>query len=227
MATIPDFRALTAIRGVAAWWVVLFHFKEYLPQGVPRPIAASGYLAVDLFFELSGFIIALNYAHRFQTINVREIIAFLSIRLARIYPLHLFMLILFLANPLVILLFRDKSGPEYDPQYFALSLVLLQNWGFTSKVAWNVPAWSISSEWFVYLLFPFMAWCSGRWVRNRLRAAGAGLALLFVLAIFFASTSGNLGEGVPYTGLTRCVLEFSAGIGIYLFWTYRPVSQTG
>jgi peptidoglycan/LPS O-acetylase OafA/YrhL len=205
---------------------VLFHFKEYLPDAVPRPIPDSGYLAVDLFFELSGFIITLNYLRGFETISPKAIPAFLSVRLARIYPLHIFMLALFLINPIAIAMAGGTLGPAYDPQYFLLSLALIQDWGFTSSIgAWNVPAWSISTEWFAYLLFPLLAWCSCRWIRGRSHAVGAAVLLLVGLALFFAGTSGSLREAIRYTGLPRCLMEFTIGIGIYFFWAYRPKSR--
>ena len=86
-----DIRSLTGLRGVAAWWVVLYHFNELLPvsvHGWPTALLGRGYLAVDLFFILSGFIIAYNYLDGFSAFDPRKYLHFLGVRIARIYPLH-------------------------------------------------------------------------------------------------------------------------------------------
>ena len=107
-ATAPDpLPALTGIRGLAAWWVVIYHFRDHYPDDPSHlfsRVSGHGYLAVDFFFELSGFILALNYLHAFHNLNTRQAFHFLGLRLARIYPLHIFMLALFLLNPLAIAL---------------------------------------------------------------------------------------------------------------------------
>jgi len=223
-----DFAALTGIRGVAAWWIVLFHFNEYLSPLMnvqAGRIIDRGYLAVDLFFELSGFIIALNYAEWFRAPRLSQAAKFLGIRLARIYPLHAFMLLLFLLNPLVIVLFSHRSeiSHNYDIGYFILSVFLVQNWGLTSSLAWNVPAWSISTEWAAYLTFPLMTWICLRIIRTRAHAFVLMSLLVCVLASAFAIMDLSLGGGIPQTGLLRCLVEFWMGMCLYFFWRQKPV----
>lgn len=213
--------ALTSLRGIAAWWVVIYHFREYLPTGCPewlRGLTAQGYLAVDLFFILSGFVLALNYAEGFND-SLAGAASFYRRRFARIYPLHFVMLMLFLLNPLAVTLFSASGNTsQYPWDYFILSLFLVQNWGFSTGLAWNVPAWSISTEMFAYLLFPFAAFLMGRVVVAR----GATLlflaTLLGALAIAAQSAGGSLGDDIPGFGLSRCVLEFLLGM---LVWRVR------
>ncbi len=226
MSTVRPIPALTVIRGLAAWWVVLYHFKEEIPGIAGTPLfrfMSHGYLAVDLFFELSGFVLALNYAKLFQTVRWADSMRFFGLRLARIYPLHIFMLMVFLLNPIAITLFSASGylGYRYDPTYFGLSLVLMQNWGFTPDIAWNAPAWSLSTEWAAYLLFPFIAWVSVNAARTPKRAAALAALLLGVLALVSAATGHSLGEEIARLGLMRCILEFGTGVFLFHLWQAR------
>jgi peptidoglycan/LPS O-acetylase OafA/YrhL len=212
---------LISIRGIAAWWVVLYHFRQYLPARSPDwllALTAHGYLAVDLFFILSGFVLALNYAESFRG-GLAGATSFYRLRFARIYPLHFVMLMLFLLNPLAIALFSTNGDTSaYGWGYFVLSLFLVQNWGFSSELAWNDPAWSISTEVFAYLLFPFAAMLMGRVIVTVRAALLVMAALLIVLVIGAQAAGGSLGDDIPGFGLTRCCLQFLIGM---LVWRLR------
>ena len=228
MTASGDIRALTSIRGIAAWWIVLFHFREYVPSLTDPAIdiVGHGYLAVDLFFELSGFVIALNYGRFFRNFSAGEWIRFLGRRLARIYPLHLLMLFIFLLNPFVIGVLASRPLLDrYDPGYFVLSVFLVQNWGFTHFLAWNVPAWSISTEWMAYLLFPAICWVTIRFARSRGHSFLLAGLLMAVLAAGFAAFHDALGEAVAHTGLFRCVMEFWIGVCLYYAWSAGGVRK--
>lgn len=213
--------ALTSLRGVAAWWVVLYHFREYLPSPCPEWLLAligHGYLAVDLFFLLSGFVLALNYAESFDG-SLAGAAGFYRLRFARIYPLHFVMLMLFLLNPLAVTLFSASSNTsEYGWDYFVQSLFLVQNWGLSTGLAWNVPAWSISTEAFAYLFFPFVAYFMARVIATMAAALLVLPVLLMALVITAQAAGGSLGDDIPGFGLTRCALEFSMGM---LVWRVR------
>ena len=211
--------SLTAIRGVAAWWVVLYHFREYLPSWL-RPAVEPGFLAVDFFFILSGFIIAYNYITLFDRPTVQGWRQFMAARIARIYPLHLTVLLLYLANPIAITLASSTAvpGERYDPTYYVLSLLLIQNWGFTDGLAWNVPAWSISTEFLAYLVFPLLAWTALRCLTTPARALLAlGLALTG-LAAWMVPQGISLGGDIARLGASRCVIEFFIGMCVFLVW---------
>src|SRR5947209_3724623 len=130
--------ALTAMRGLAAWWVVLYHFRDEVPRALfgntVYSVISHGDLAVDFFFELSGFVVALRYAGRFNRPNWTAYKEFLVARTARLYPLYLSILILFLANPLSVILFSTQRslGERYDPFYFLLTVPMLHDLGITT-----------------------------------------------------------------------------------------------
>lgn len=209
-----NFPALTSLRGIAAWWVVFFHFREQiitLNSQWLKLILDHGYLAVDLFFIMSGFVIALHYTSRFRSLSKPAIMEFLALRLARIYPLHFVILVCYLFNPLSIYL-ASKSGTvgeRYEMGYFLQSLFLIQNWGFNSGLSWNIPAWSISAEWGAYLVFPVLAWCVTR--ISKLAVAGSFACLALISANIIGYLMGSLGNEIVHFGLLRCLFEFSLG----------------
>jgi peptidoglycan/LPS O-acetylase OafA/YrhL len=209
---------LTGLRGIAAWWVVLYHFKEFIGPFVPAWLSsfiAKGYLAVDLFFALSGFVLFLNYRDMFSTGWVSKVRPFLIARLARIYPLHLVVSILFIINPLVILLFAKgvPLGPRYTTEYFVASLFLLHNWGWFEELGWNIPSWSISTEWFAYLIFPFLVMGVRRYLQSLQVLVPAFGCLLILIYLFFDSIhAASIDHGIATYGLVRCILQFMLGM---------------
>lgn len=214
----PQLSALTSLRGVAAWMVVAYHFRETIVRFVPTPVFATvahGALAVDLFFVMSGFIIALNYGWEFRRDGIRTYGRFLLLRLARIYPLHIFMLGLFVlyASALSVAHGRDEF---HEVDYLVRSVFLVQAWLPGIELAWNTPAWSISTEMFAYLLFPAMVWLASRFP-GRGAAAAWLVAALVVLAVG-AAPFGSLGGNISRFGLARCLLEFFAGVMVHRLW---------
>jgi peptidoglycan/LPS O-acetylase OafA/YrhL len=217
---VPRIASLTSIRGIAAWWVAFHNMRAYLPlapDGLLAAAAQRGYLAVDLFFVLSGFVLQINYGRAMQNPSWTAIRAYAVARVARVYPLHLFMCAVFLLNPLVLRLHTGHwvHGVRYAWSYYFLSLLLIQNWGFTDQLGWNVPAWSISAELGAYLLFPLAAFIAARWLRNGMAVLiWVGVPLLLLAALFYAAGAGSTDDYIWRLGLPRCVLQFLAGLAI-------------
>lgn len=225
----PELRALTSARGIAAWLVVMFHIRKSLAFAPDWLVAvfAKGYLAVDFFFLLSGFVIWLTYGERLRRQRWAGVPHFLHRRIARIWPLHLFMLAIAVALAL-LLIATGRAAPELFPfAELPLHVLLIQNWGFTHGLTWNDPAWSISVEFAAYLVFPLLA-MTVDWRRMPGWAILASLAALFALlhGIMLLGGAQILGHDINQLGIPRCLIEFTAGSAIcalWLRWAERPL----
>ena len=212
-----ELKALTGARGLAAWWVVLFHLRGSMAEMHPaiESAIAKGYLAVDFFFLLSGFVIWLSWGKRFDDGGFAVAGRFLWKRMARIWPLHLFVL----GCAIILAAVLAASGRNIDRFPFAelpLHIVLLQSWGFTDPLAWNDPAWSISAESAAYLLFPLLA-VAFDWRRVPSAVLLAFVAVLLVGVLPFAGQDG-LGSDLQRFAVARCVIQFAAGTAIGALW---------
>jgi len=156
---LPKLKALTALRFFAALHVVIFHMRieGMLPAGPwwYENFAAVGYIGVNLFFVLSGFILVYTYAGA-QVSPMR----FWRARFARIYPAYA--LSLLVSAPFFFFAVRHLDIPflEWSKQHLAaacaLTLTLLQSWFPQAALTWNAVCWSLSVEAFFYLLFPVL-----------------------------------------------------------------------
>jgi len=214
----PQLEALTGLRGLAAWVVVVYHLRTALSHTLPSwtaPVLAKGYLAVDLFFILSGFVLWHAYGATLAQQGLRGAARFWWRRFARIWPLHAVMLALCVALALLLAL-TGRPAPNYPWRELPLHILLVQNWGWTAHLSWNDPAWSISCEMAAYLLFPALVRVAP-WSRLRSGALlGWAAALLLILALYFNRTS--LTSDVPHTGLARCLFEFTLGTVLRPLW---------
>ena len=224
----PHLPALTGIRGLAAWFVVFYHARvaltDWLPAGAVA-VFAKGYLAVDLFFMLSGFVMWLNYGPRLRRSGLAGARDFWWRRFARIWPLHIAVLAAVIVFALVLLATgRDASG--YPFAELPLHVMLVQNWGFTSELTWNHPAWSISAEMGAYILFPFMV-AAVRWeaLRPVALVVCIGAVALALHSLFRAFGAELIGEEITRLGLWRCIAQFAIGMMLANLWSKLRVSS--
>ncbi len=213
-----NLKTLTGLRFFAALWVVLHGYWPNL--GLPTPaIVAKGYLGVELFFTLSGFILCHVYLEQVEARTFRYG-GFLWARLARIYPMHLASIGLIGVMGFAAL----AAGKPVDANAVSLSvlpanLLLVQAWGFAPVSGWNHSSWSISAEWFAYLAFPAFA-AAALALKDRPRLAVA-LAIGFVAglyAIFQRLTGQSLTHATIAWGALRIVPCFAFGCAAYLVW---------
>jgi peptidoglycan/LPS O-acetylase OafA/YrhL len=202
-----DVPALTGLRGIAALWVVAYHINEQIS------IFAPGYLGVDVFFILSGYILSFVYNKPSDIRGVKSYGKFLIIRLVRIYPLYFVALIVLgvfvLLNPGFTEIYQFSAEKFSLEAYFA-SLFLVQNWFYFRPSCWNAPAWTLSAEWFAYLSFPIFQTIT-RWPRTSLGPillSGCCLAI-FAAVVTVKGLSSPDATGTP--GMVRMSCEFAAG----------------
>lgn len=211
--------ALTGLRGMAALWVVAFHICPNLGRifciSIDLPGIRDGYLGVDVFFILSGFILCHVYSDAFRHYTVREHLHFLLIRLARVYPLHAFVLV---ALALVVVSLPGFAAryehpyPFFTASGFVVSALLLQNWA-RHQLIWNGPAWSLSAEWAAYVAFP-LPLLIARGIRESRRALFLAALSLSLLALTLLLSGRGL-DSTGKAGFLRLAGEFLAGCLIH------------
>ena len=232
----PEIRALSSIRGIPVLLIVLFHYHEW--NGYPfefwyDAIVAKGYLWVEFFFALSGFILFYVYGSQGgELLRARPLTRFLVTRLSRIYPLQL-------ATLLVILgidvwdrtaaphrpgasIFDVAGNPEMTVGTFLSNLALIQAWNIHDKLSWNSPAWFVSVEAFLYLAFPALLALSGARFGGRTVVVGAASAALLVI---LAVTSGMGMDLTHRNGVPRGLADF--GIGLFLGALFVEIRRRG
>ncbi|MDC3376460.1 acyltransferase [Candidatus Nanopelagicales bacterium] len=219
-------RQLTGIRFVAAFWVFAYHLQGpfnvlgLLSIPVLGDVMRVGRLGVDLFFALSGFILTHTYLTRMgPKLRGGDTVRFWWLRLARIYPVHLVMLIV--AGLAVFaqarVLGEDIDRDWWNPIDFVKNLLLIQEWGPNPERGWNFVAWSLSMEWLAYLAFPLLVLVLWR-MHKKIPTFVLVIAWFAVLAPLVGY---GLGTSDPYYtdnwGSTyRIASEFTAGAITYL-----------
>lgn len=224
----PRLDALTGVRIVAAMWVVVFHFRgnlatEFAAYRYIAPVIEYGELGVDLFFTLSGFVIAMVYGRRLShRWSWDQNLRFWWARIIRIWPAYMVMLLIVTVWHLRFVLFggHDPVAPrEISVGSFVRQMLLIIQWTEpnSDRLTWNGPAWTVSAEMLAYLLFPLLALIAVRWV-DRMPAF-----LVFLLSvgattplILAAVAKGSL--YADWVWLLRIGCCFVAGFFAYYFY---------
>lgn len=153
------YRVLDTYRFIAAMGIVAYHFETQFQGWLSRPTLAleKFQLFVDFFFVLSGFVLMHTYGASISDVNGFG--SFIRKRLARIYPLHFVTSLGFLALAAIVSgLHIPVNNPEiFDFRLAIPTLALAHSMGTTDHLGLDYPSWSISSEFFAYMMFPFLA----------------------------------------------------------------------
>jgi peptidoglycan/LPS O-acetylase OafA/YrhL len=194
--------------------VALFHLEAY-SHLLGTPVLTSAYLMVDFFFVLSGFVIAANYQQRL--LDGFGVVRFLLLRLGRLYPLHLAMLSLGVALKLLQSSIpalssitqgapAPFSAPAEAPDTILANLLLIQSLHVYDFYTWTPQAWSISTEFYAYVIF---AACL---VVLRKHAWIALLVAMVGGPVLVATLSERNMDTTYDWGMIRCIYGFAAGV---------------
>jgi peptidoglycan/LPS O-acetylase OafA/YrhL len=230
-----EIRALAGARAIPPLILVLYHYCEGHHYRNFKPfdlLIGHGYLWVEFFFALSGFILTYVYGTRaLEFLRGRTHRDFLVARLSRLYPLHLAMLLYILAMMLILNAIAHATGTvsiyqeQYHPvvtwQTFVANLFLVQAWNIFPYLSWNGASWFVSVEFLLCILFPiYMVLSRGGWwgALGLIAAGSAGLAIL--------SITGKHGLDITFhNGIFRGMSAFAIGVGLCVL--YRQTKQWG
>lgn len=208
-------KALDGIRGLLALFVVMYHIPEsMLPESPIMEVFKSGYIFVDFFFVLSGFVISLNYEGRI--IRGQHLISFMKRRFLRLYPLLLYSSSVYFVIELITTVYFPHYQGQVDSTKFLavkfLDTLFLTNsiCIFSCDTGINYPSWSISAEFISYLVFGIIV----------LKKALYELRyVLLILCIIFFVASGNYAYDGDY-GYLRGIFSFMLGSLTYTYHSY-------
>ena len=213
---------LTPLRGIAALLTVIFHIDIFLgwemipPSG--SPLLSHMYLMVDFFFILSGFIMCHVYGNRFlKDVRQKEFKKFTIARFSRVYPLHLFTLT---STIIMLYLFARMGVPKNaylqagNNAYSVITnLFLVQAMNFNKWFTWVHASWSISTEWWAYMIFPFLVSPF-----FKLNARGRIIICLMYYRIYVyllvSCPHGNNPGGIPFSRSKTDRLVIESGLPI-------------
>jgi peptidoglycan/LPS O-acetylase OafA/YrhL len=214
-----DIRALTGIRGVAAAVIVVYHFGDVQLYGggsIAYYRIPHGYLPVDLFFMLSGYVMALTYRNAFDSGGLRNYATFMLKRVARLYPAYIAIGLLYVAK-----IATGLSGPNtlsmFSSYDVAGNLLMLTGWGLHIHPLIGV-SWAASAEMGSYLLLPLLLPLTVK--RGPIVCGLTVLAALLAIAAVGLSGRGSSGpldvvSGDSFYPLLRAVAGFTLGLSLF------------
>lgn len=214
-----ELKGLTSLRGIAALAVVMQHFsttaQELCQQTIPS-LVPHGYVAVDFFFVLSGYIMCYTYLDSFESGPWgKSYGSFLKKRVIRLFPLNVFVVLSLLLLGLASSALLGRNiffGALNYPFDVICNLLMLQGLGIGRNI--NGPSWSVSVEFLAYILFPLLSACAfarRRWVAT----AALLIALAGLTSVAIAHPRLALAADDPLGGGLRCLTEFTLGMFAY------------
>ncbi len=219
-----------------------FHQLDNIPYLPLMSFIKKGYLCVDLFFVLSGFVMAMNYGSGFlKPYSWRNHEEFLLRRVGRVYPLYIAITLAVSIYSLVVYggfehVHRPGVHLFHPVEAHVVNILMIQAWGFGECI--GGPTWSISTEWMAYILFPFLV----VWALSSSRVLAANLLLIACAALCHvaftpeAQQSVRNGQmdvwhGLDSLLLLRCLGGFCLGMLAYRIrnmsfsrWIYSDIA---
>lgn len=231
--TKPHYHLLDGLRGVAAIMVVWFHvFEAFATSHLDQQIN-HGYLAVDFFFILSGFVVGYAYDDRWKTMKMSE---FFKRRVIRLHPMVV------MGAFIGAVMFYFQGCSFWDVSKVTIGALLLGTFmnallipastgmeirGIKEMYPLNGPSWSLFFEYIGNILYAvFIRRLSTKALALLVGLAGCGLASFAILGPYGDICAGFSLTGVEFTaGFLRLLFSFSAGL--LMIRVFRPVRVKG
>jgi peptidoglycan/LPS O-acetylase OafA/YrhL len=226
---------LTPLRGIAALMVAVYHFDGVIANFVSQQhtmLIQKCYLMVDLFFIMSGFIMLHVYGSTFTNmISKKDFLKFIGARFARIYPLHFFTLLL---SVVLFYALQEPESPMNNPLAIPTHLLLLHSFGIHSVFTWNVPSWSISAEWWAYMIFPLLVLFLGKYKNKGVILLSALSIILYFSILYFLPRVDPFVPTLPVPhdlnvtydyGYIRGIAGFIAGMITYICFQQKEIEK--
>ncbi|MFB0847281.1 acyltransferase family protein [Paenibacillus oleatilyticus] len=172
-------KTLTSFRFFAAIFVVMHHMLYY---------TGLGSVAVTFFFILSGFILTYNYHDKFNELTRESYFKFFKSRFARVYPLHF---LTFILSYIPIYYFKL----DYSIKDTIANVFLFQTYipNYKDVFSFNGVSWSISTEFFFYITFPFVMFVVSKLKKKVLSSAIIAVVLFAICAVIGYSLNDKMG----------------------------------
>lgn len=226
-----EIKSLTGIRGLAALYVVIFHWHAETFQPTAQPInhylsvfINHGYLSVDLFFVLSGFVLSLSSSANFKnSLSNEDYKSFMYKRFSRIFPLYVCITLLYFL--------LSKWGGIKHLLSLVLNLTLLQGISPVFNSSIIPPGWSLTNEWVIYFLFPFAFYFIWKFRKNAWVLVLASSVLLITICVFRSrifnwmnyNSMTNIHGFDPLIRFTRGPASFLRTIAAYLLGIFAYI----
>lgn len=212
----PHFEILNGLRGLAAVVVVVFHFMEIIIADFSKIFIAHGFLAVDFFFCLSGFVIAYAYDSRISDMGLRT---FVKLRLIRLQPLvvigSVLGLLTFLFDPFSNL--YAIYGFKETMLLFVTSVFMIPypvvSERFFNLFNLNAPSWTLFWEYVANLVYATILFKATKKVLNTLALLSA--AVLFYIGWQYGNLLGGWDGSTFFHGLARISFSFTMGMLVF------------
>jgi peptidoglycan/LPS O-acetylase OafA/YrhL len=218
------FRVLDSWRGIAAVLVALFHLNVF-GAIYAMDFVRNGFLFVDFFFVLSGFVITHSYSDRLLTLG--GVGSFAIRRLGRLWPLHAVVLLAFViveaAKAVSVMRGASFDKPPFtdgsSPGSILTNLAFGQSFGLEKQLTWNPPSWSICAEFWTYLIFAAALFIASTWLRRARLTSEIFITAILVGAAAILMLCSQHGMDVTFDlGLARCLYGFLVGHLTYRLW---------
>lgn len=218
------FDSLTGLRFLLSIWIAVFHLGDmYDHAGFGAwPIMKAGVARVDIFFVLSGFVLTHIYWARSKA--KFHFPTFMRARIARLYPLHLLALVILCALVLAAhLVGKGDEARNFTGLGLIANVLLVQAWGVPGAGVWNFPGWTISAEFFGYLLFPTFLACASVFRSRPIMLCVLTLALILLIDLGFRLLLGRtLTQSTADLGVLRGASVMFVGVAArVLFETWH------